>query len=174
MFTLRGLMLRLNGSSKGPLRRVFGGSAVMCTNSSDTAFNYNLTTSTVVQFSAIKTPANTDDITVDLANNRFIANRPGRYLAFFTLPQFSQSFRATLEGIIYVNGTIASSRSFSYIRAAVESNNRSVVDGSSILQLNQGDLVTVQVIRTEDVDNNTNGPINMLENATFGILKVDD
>ena len=172
MFTLRGQMLRLNRSDKGPLRRVFGGSATFATTAADTAVNYNLVTPSVVQFSAIKTPANNNDITADLLNNRFIINTPGRYIAIFMLPHFSTGERASLEGYMSVNGVRATAKSYSYIRPNARAHNRSDVRGRSIIDVSTGDFLTTELVRAEG--STTLEPITLLENATFGILKVND
>ena len=164
-------MTGFNDSTRGPRFRQFRASATMATNASDTATNYNFTTPTVLQFSAVKTAANTDDITVDLANNRFIINTTARYLVDFSLPHFSIGFRATIEGSVYVNGVILSSRSFSYIRGAAVECERDDIGSTIIVDLNAGDLVDLRVRRSEG--SLTDEPVTALENATFEILRVD-
>ena len=165
-------MTRFNDNTRGPRFRQFRASAAMTTNASDTAINYNFPTPAVLQFSAIRTAANTDDITIDLANNRFVINTTARYLVDFLFPHFSTGFRASIEGSVHVNGVITSSRSFSYIRAAAEGHNRDDIGSTVIVDLNAGDLVDIRVRRSEG--STINDPITALENATFEILRVDE
>lgn len=164
-------MTRFNDNTRGPRFRQFRVSAGISTNASDTAANYNITTPTVVQFSAVKIAPNTNDATIDLANNRFIINTSGRYLVDFLIPHFSTGTRASLEGSVYVNGVISSARSFSYIRTGPEGHLRDDIGTTLIIDLAAGDFVDVRVRRTEG--NIVTEPITILQNATFEILRVD-
>ena len=163
-------MTRFNDNTRGTSFRQFRSSAAMATNASDTAVNYNVTTPTVAQFSAVKIVPNTNDVTIDLANNRFIINTTGRYLLDFLIPHFSASLRVTIEGSVYVNGVILSSRSFSYIRGE-SGHNRDSIGSTMIVNLSAGDLVDTRIRRSEG--NTVADPVTALENATFEILRVN-